>query len=795
MPLSLHGVGAGSLVVSPLMYGCGEIGAGGMRGWRWWMALALVAGGCIARALAVSSPANSVAFITNAQQVLALGLDRARGTELPVRLRGTLTYEAIFGPGWFCLQDDSGAVLVNVHPAPKFARNAGQVVEVEGVAAAGIYLPFVQGTNATLIGSGPLPKPKRTTAAPLVAGEDFARWVSVEATILDVAVSKGRAVFLCSDHGILFQTWANYRDNFHVPTELLDARVEIQGVAWTDVGYERKPFGFKLHNAGTNFIKVLKPGDADVFNKPVTPMRSLYRPAGESVQRVKVTGVVTLYSPVGWLFLQDESAALLAFKLPALPHDEDPNSRYVPRDQPELRPGDRIEIVGTPMPDRPFAPAFREAEYRVIGRAPLPSPRAVSVREIMSGKHDATLVRLKARVIDVEERKTGVIEQKLWLQADETLFEAAWEVTDGKFLQLQKDDFVDLSGVCVVRPGQLKQVRSFSVRVRGPQDLAIANPTRWWMLRWMAWLAAGGGVLAVAAAVWITLLRRQVRSRTAELSATNHLLNEEVTKRQGVEVDLRDALAAEKELNQLKGNFVSMVSHEFRTPLGAIQTSAELLRNYHDRLPADRRARLLEAIVSSSSDMARMMEDVLLLSRVETARYDFQPRETNLSEFCQRLADEMASASHGRCPIEIQLGELPKAAWCDEGLLRHIFNNLLSNAVKYSAPGTPVLFRVEKSGDDAVFVIQDRGLGIPTEDQPRIFQAFTRGRNVGDTPGTGLGLVIVQRCAALHGGTVSVTSAVGQGTTVTVRLPLFAPRESDTTFARRRAAAAQPNGL
>lgn len=739
------------------------------------MALALVAWTCASHAAPASPLANGLPLLTNAQQVLELGLDRARGTELPVRLRGTLTYEAIFGPGWFCLQDDSGAVLVNVHPLPAFARLPGQVVEVEGVAAAGVYLPYVKGTKATLLGFGALPKPKRTTAAPLAAGEDFARWVSVEATIIDVAVSKGRAVFLCSDNGILFETWAAYRESLSVPAKLLDARVEIQGVAWTEVGYERKPFGFKLHNPGTNFIKVLKPGDADVFNKPLTPMRSLYRAVGDSAPRVMVTGVVTLYSPVGWLFLQDESAALLAFKLPALPHDEDPKSRYMPRYQSELRPGDKIQIVGTPMPDRPFAPAFREAEYRVIGRVPPPSPRAVSIPEIMSGKYDATLVRLKARVIDVEERKAGVIEQKLWLQADETLFEAAWEVPDGNFVRLKRDDFVDVSGVCVIHPGQLKQVRSFSVRLRGPQDLAVTNPTRWWMWRWVVWLAAGGGIMVVAAVVWIALLRRQVRSRTAELSTTNRLLHEEVKKRQHIEEDLRDALAAEKDLSQLKSNFVSMVSHEFRTPLGAIQSSAELLRNYCDRLNPERRARLLDAIVTSTGDMARIMEDVLLLSRVESARYDVQPRETSLAEFCQRLADEMASATRERCPIQLRLGPLPDTARCDEALLRHIFNNLLTNAVKYSPPGHLVELGVERSGAQAVFTVRDHGLGIPAEDQARLFQAFTRGSNVGDVPGTGLGLVIVQRCVALLGGTVALISAPGEGTTVTVRLPLFTP--------------------
>lgn len=259
----------------------------------------------------------------------------------------------------------------------------------------------------------------------------------------------------------------------------------------------------------------------------------------------------------------------------------------------------------------------------------------------------------------------------------------------------------------------------------------------------------------------------------------------DITTRKRVEEDLRTALAAEKDLNHLKSNFVSIISHEFRTPLAAIQSSAELLYNYFDRLSPERRTKLLEAIVNSTEDMARMMEEVMLLSRVESARYEFQPRQLSLIELGQRLRDEITSATHGRCLIEVQFGPLPELARGDEGLLRHILDNLLSNAVKYSPPGTTVTFRVEQAGSDAVFVIQDRGIGIPQEDQPQLFQAFLRGSNVGDIPGTGLGLLIVKRCVALHGGTVKIESTPGAGTTVTVRLPLFLAKESDTSLIRR----------
>ena len=109
----------------------------------------------------------------------------------------------------------------------------------------------------------------------------------------------------------------------------------------------------------------------------------------------------------------------------------------------------------------------------------------------------------------------------------------------------------------------------------------------------------------------------------------------------------------------------------------------------------------------------------------------------------------------------------------DESLLRHIFSNLLANAVKYSAEGSEVEFTVKRDGAHAVFTVQDRGIGIPEADHPRLFEAFHRGSNVGQISGTGLGLMIVKRCVDLHRGEISFVSKEGQGTTFTVRLPLF----------------------
>jgi PAS domain S-box-containing protein len=264
-------------------------------------------------------------------------------------------------------------------------------------------------------------------------------------------------------------------------------------------------------------------------------------------------------------------------------------------------------------------------------------------------------------------------------------------------------------------------------------------------------------------------------AETIQLDNTPHILSFalDITQRKQAEAELHRTLAREKELSQLKSNFVSMVSHEFRTPLGIIQSSAELLRDFHQKMELSERKEQLDSISRNTRRMAGMMEEVLVLSRLDAGRLDFQPAPLDLNGFCRRIVDEVLSATGRRCSIALSLGAIPTEAQADERLLGHIFTNLLSNAVKYSEPGATVHFAVDRDNADAVCIVRDQGIGISEEDQQQLFKAFHRGSNVGTRPGTGLGLLLVKRCADLHGGNVQVSSAVSQGTTVTVRFPAF----------------------
>jgi signal transduction histidine kinase len=139
---------------------------------------------------------------------------------------------------------------------------------------------------------------------------------------------------------------------------------------------------------------------------------------------------------------------------------------------------------------------------------------------------------------------------------------------------------------------------------------------------------------------------------------------------------------------------------------------------------------------------------------------------------CRRLVDEVISVTEARCPIEFSTADLPTEAMADERLLRHILLNLLNNGVKYSPDGQAVFFNASVEEGALKFVVRDQGIGIPEKDLPSLFEAFRRGSNVGQTPGTGLGLVIVKQSVELHRGTIVVESEQGSGTSFTVTIPL-----------------------
>jgi PAS domain S-box-containing protein len=262
----------------------------------------------------------------------------------------------------------------------------------------------------------------------------------------------------------------------------------------------------------------------------------------------------------------------------------------------------------------------------------------------------------------------------------------------------------------------------------------------------------------------------------------------DLTAQHETEQQMRRALAQEKELGDLKTRFVSMASHEFRTPLSTIQTSSELLQHYSERLTAGERYDAISDIQNSVQRMQVMMENFLAFGRLSANAMQCSPTPMALLQVVRSVVAESLAAHGQGHKISIALQDPVQEdsqLLLDAMLLRQILGNLLGNACKYSPADKAITLRLDtvqlaaqpqlpeplNTQTQLRMVVTDHGMGIPPDDIPLLFGSFHRAANAGHIPGTGLGLAIVDRAARAHGGQVSVRSQLGQGAEFEVLLP------------------------
>lgn len=226
-----------------------------------------------------------------------------------------------------------------------------------------------------------------------------------------------------------------------------------------------------------------------------------------------------------------------------------------------------------------------------------------------------------------------------------------------------------------------------------------------------------------------------------------------------------------KQLIKTEMDFVSLLCHQFRTPLNVVSFSNSLIKRHINEWSGEKIRTLLERIQISVQQMSHLLDDILLFTKAEAAKLQFEPKLLDLVSFCQELVAKI-QISHSQQPINFVTQGKCASVWMDEKLLEHILNNLLDNAIKYSPNCSRVDIKLACSEHQIIFQIQDTGLGIPVVDQQRLFEPFYRGSNIHHIPGTGLGLSIVKTLVDLQGGQITVESKVDVGTTVTVILPV-----------------------
>ncbi len=266
-------------------------------------------------------------------------------------------------------------------------------------------------------------------------------------------------------------------------------------------------------------------------------------------------------------------------------------------------------------------------------------------------------------------------------------------------------------------------------------------------------------------------LEKKVEERTQELSQAFIELQHTNENLQRAEEEAREALGKEKELNELKSRFVSMASHEFRTPLSGILTSASLISKYDASEDQEKRHKHINTIKASVQNLTTILNDFLSLDKLEQSKTECRFVSLDLKDCIQGLIEEMETlAKKGQCILYKHVGAQVEVQ-TDKDMLRNIFINLLSNAIKYSGEEKEIQVTTEVQDAWVTLKVQDAGIGIPENDQKYLFEKFFRAHNANAIQGTGLGLNIVKRYLDLMGGNIDFSSEENRGSTFTVRLP------------------------
>ena len=727
------------------------------------------------------APTGTPLLLSNITQVVSSDANRLTNAPIQACVQGTVVYVSPVTRRIYLQEEAEGRGLQVNLIGPVTSFHAGQRLEAKGTVAPGLPHPRLVEASVRVLGEAALPPAVPVSPHELAKGAHPFQFVSLTATVRDMVTGTGGWLLLANYEGLLFEI------NMPTPQEPLpidwyDAVIQAKGIAYTFYDARGHPSGFRFHASQKDFLRVIASGTTNLFNRPLFTIAEASRlPEGWN-PRIRIIGTVLVHRPGSSLFLEDGTGVMKVELLPLLYRGDAP---WPPgrEGQTWLQPGERVEVVGLRHNWFSTTPTLIHAEYRRLGRGPMPTARPVTIDDLIDGRYAGQLVTLTAKLLDHREwAVVTTLHQSLMLQADGHIFQALCESELPGEWKLQADSYVQISGVNDTETGNFKNRPTFELLLRSPADVILTAAPPYWARPEMRKSLLTAGVVGAVALAWILIqrfhLRRleaRVAARTADLRDANERLHCEVLARENAEKETRVALEAERELNQLKSSFVSMVSHEFRTPLEIILSSSHILDRYLERLTEQTRRDQLKAIRVSVHRMSDLMEDVLTLGKFEAARVTCSPMPLELVSFCRRCMDEIDSATGSVCPIHLTITNVQGDAAADEGLLGHILTNLLSNAVKYSTPGSPVNFSIKRHGQQAQFEISDSGCGIPLQDQPRLFTAFYRAGNVGQIPGSGLGLVIVKRCVMLHGGSIRCVSAPGRGTCFTVVLPLFGP--------------------
>lgn len=278
--------------------------------------------------------------------------------------------------------------------------------------------------------------------------------------------------------------------------------------------------------------------------------------------------------------------------------------------------------------------------------------------------------------------------------------------------------------------------------------------------------------------IYAAELERKVKNRTEALDKTiielerlNRDLQEQILVRERAEEEAKKALERERELNDLKSKFVSIASHEFRTPLSTVLSSASLIGQYREKNDLEKMVKHIDRIKSSVNHLTNILNDLLSLGKLEEGRVDVSPEPTILSQFFNDISEDLKHTLKPGQILTIMVEGKEREILTDTRILRNIFFNLISNASKYSDAGKNIYIKTVYKRENVDIHVKDEGIGIPENEIKHLFERFFRASNVTNIQGTGLGLNIVKKYITLLKGNIHLSSEYGKGSTFTVALP------------------------
>jgi PAS domain S-box-containing protein len=271
-----------------------------------------------------------------------------------------------------------------------------------------------------------------------------------------------------------------------------------------------------------------------------------------------------------------------------------------------------------------------------------------------------------------------------------------------------------------------------------------------------------------------TEIRKLNTDLEAKVEERTLILKEALQRLEQSQAELSEALDKERQLNEIKSRFVSMASHEFRTPLSTVLSSASLLGKYTTVEDQDKRLRHIDKIKGSVKHLNDILEDFLSLGKLDEGRVESRPVEFDLEDLIKDTVDEIKGLLKKGQQIKISY-EGTRLVAADKKLLKNVMINLITNAIKFSDEGQEIDIITRANTETAMISVEDHGIGISEEDLEHLFTSFFRGTNATNIQGTGLGLHIVKRYLNLMGGTADITTVLDQGTTVSITIPTNKP--------------------